>query len=171
MAERAKNWETAADRELNNARATLLEGDNFMLQLMSAADDIADDLEEAVFHITLSPKASARSIAALDRLVDPVAHASRELVKALAASRHARCGVPREDMDDFLQAVHAIRTMEHASDQAEREVKRTLAQDARPFGEVFGIAEAARNLEEAADGLMHVALLLRDYVMGRVTHA
>jgi len=134
MAERAKDWETAADLELNSARNALLESDNFMLQLMSKA-------------------------------------ASREMVKALAASRHARRGVPREDMDDFLQAVHAIRTMEHASDLAEREVKRSLAGDPRPFAEVFGIVEAARNLEEAADGLMHVALLLRDHVMGKVIHA
>ena len=171
MAERAKDWETAADRELNSARNTLLEGDNFLMQLMSAADDIADDLEEAVFHIALSPKASGTAIAALSKLVDPVANASRELVKALAASRHARRGVAREDMDDFLQAVHAIRTMEHVSDLAEREVKRTLASDPRPFAEVFGIVEAARNLEEAADGLMHVALLLRDHVMGKVIHA
>lgn len=171
MAERAKDWETAADRELNHARSTLLEGDNFMLQLMSAADDIADDLEEAVFHITLSPKAPATSISTLGKLVDPVVNASRELVKALAASRHARRGVPREDMDDFLQAVHAIRTMEHASDLAEREVKRSLVSDPRPFAEVFGVVEAARNLEEAADGLMHVALLLRDHVMGKVIHA
>jgi uncharacterized protein Yka (UPF0111/DUF47 family) len=171
MAERAKDWETAADRELNSARNTLLEGDNFLMQLMSAADDIADDLEEAVFHIALSPKAPGTAIAALSKLVDPVANASRELVKALAASRHARRGVPREDMDDFLQAVHAIRTMEHVSDLAEREVKRTLASDPRPFAEVFGIVEAARNLEEAADGLMHVALLLRDHVMGKVIHA
>ena len=171
MAERAKDWETAADRELNSARNTLLEGDNFLMQLMSAADDIADDLEEAVFHIALSPKAPGTAIAALSKLVDPVANASRELVKALAASRHARRGVAREDMDDFLQAVHAIRTMEHVSDLAEREVKRTLASDPRPFAEVFGIVEAARNLEEAADGLMHVALLLRDHVMGKVIHA
>lgn len=171
MAERAKDWETAADRELNSARNTQLEGDTFMMQLMSAADDIADDLEEAVFHIALSPKAPGTAIAALSKLVDPVANASRELVKALAASRHARRGVPREDMDDFLQAVHAIRTMEHVSDLAEREVKRTLASEPRPFAEVFGIVEAARNLEEAADGLMHVALLLRDHVMGKVIHA
>jgi uncharacterized protein Yka (UPF0111/DUF47 family) len=171
MAQRAKDWETAADRELNNARGTLLEGDDFMMQLMSAADDIADDLEEAVFHITLSPEAPGSSISALCKLVDPVANASRELVKALSASRHARRGVPREDMEDFLQAVHAIRTMEHASDLAEREVKRTLASDPRPFAEVFGVVEAARNLEEAADGLMHVALLLRDHVMGKVIHA
>jgi len=171
MAERAKEWETAADHELNIARATVLEADNFMLQFMSEADDIADDLEEAVFHITLSPKAHATSLAAFGKLVEPVASASRELVKALAASRYTRRGMPREDMDDFLQAVHAILTMEHASDLAEREVKRSLVGDPRPFAEVFGIVEAARNLEESADGLMQIALLLRDHVMGRVIHA
>lgn len=171
MAERAKDWETAADQALNVARAAQQEDGSFILQLMNEADDIADDLEEAVFHITLSPQATPAALAALGRLVEPVTRASRELVKALAASRHARRGVPREDMDDFLQAIHAIRTMEHASDLAERELKRTLAGDSRPFAEVFGVVEAARNLEEAADGLMHVALLLRDQVMGRVIHA
>lgn len=171
LAERAKDWETAADQELNEARGTLQEGDHFILQLMSAADDIADDLEEAVFHISLSSAATGLALTALGRLVDPVASSARELVKALAASRHARRSVPREDIDDFLQAVHAIRTMEHASDLAEREVKRSLVNDSRPFSELFGIVEAARNLEEAADGLMHVALLLRDHVMSRVIHA
>lgn len=171
LAERAKDWETAADQELNKARNTLQEDDNFILQFMNAADDIADDLEEAVFHITLSPRATGLSISALGKLVDPVTTSARELVKALAASRHVRRGVPREDIDDFLRAVHAIRTLEHASDLAEREVKRILVGDPGPFSEVFGIVEAARNLEEAADGLMHVALLLRDHVMGKVIHA
>jgi uncharacterized protein Yka (UPF0111/DUF47 family) len=171
MAKRAKAWETAADEELNSARSTLLEGDNFTVQLISIADDIADDLEEAVFHITLSPRAPSEAIAALSRLVEPVSNASRQFVKALAASRHARRGVAREEIEDFLQAVHAIRAMEHASDQAEREVKRTLASGSQPYADVFGIVEAARNLEEAADGLMHVALLLRDQVMAKVVHA
>lgn len=171
MAERAKAWETAADMELNAARGIVLEDGNFIIDLMSAADDIADDLEEAVFHITLSPKASSASLDALNKLAEPVTQASRELVKALAASRHARRGVPRGDMEDFLQAVHTIRTMEHASDAAEREVKRSLVADPRPFAELFGIVEAARNLEQAADGLMHVALLLRDHVLGQVINA
>ena len=171
LAERAKAWETVADQELISARSTSQEGDSFILQLMNEADDIADDLEEAVFHVTLSPKVGGVAIAALSRLADPVANAARELVKALAASRQVRRGVPREDIDDFLQAIHAIRTMEHASDQAEREVKRTLLSDPCSFAEVFGIIEAARNLEQAADGLMHVALLLHDQVMGKVTHA
>lgn len=170
MAERAKAWETAADHELNAVRGRRPEDDSFMTRFMSEADDIADELEEAVFHITLAPKASGESIVALAGLTEQVARASREYVKALAASRHARRGVPREDMEDFLQAVYAIGTMEHASDLAEREVKRILAKGSRPFAEIFGVVEAARNLEQAADGLMHAALLLRDHVLGRVIH-
>jgi hypothetical protein len=50
-------------------------------------------------------------------------------------------------------------------------VKRTLASGSQSYAEVFGIVEAARNLEEAADGLLHVALLLHDHVMGQVVHA
>jgi uncharacterized protein Yka (UPF0111/DUF47 family) len=171
MAEKAKAWETAADQELNNARNTVQESDHFIVRLMSIADDIADDLEEAVFHITLSPRAPGAAIEALVRLAEPVSNAGRQFVKALAASRQVRRGVPREDIEDFLQAVHTIRMMEHASDQAEREVKRTLTRGSQAYADVFGIVEAARNLEQAADGLMHVALLLHTHVMEQVMHA
>lgn len=171
IAERAKTWETAADRELNRVRNTPHEDDDFMIRFMSAADDIADDLEEAVFHIALSPKVSVTVFSALGRLMETVASASRELVKAIAASRHARRGMPRDDVDDFLRAVHAICTMEHASDLAEREVKRALVAEDSRFADAFGCVEAARNLEESADGLMHAALLLRNRLMGRVVHA
>lgn len=170
MADKAKAWETAADQELNSARESLRVGEHFLIQLMRAADDVADDLEEAAFHLTLSPKAPAVSISELLNLVEHVSGASRELVKSLAASRYVRRGVPREDIEDFLQAIHAVRTLEHASDLAEREVKRVLSFGPQPFSDVFGVVEAARNLEESADGLMHVTLLLRDHVMERVEH-
>jgi phosphate uptake regulator len=90
---------------------------------------------------------------------------------AVAASRDARRGMPRDDVEDFLQAVNAVRTMEHASDLAEREVKRALAAEARTFSEVFGAVETARNLERAADGLLHVALMVHDHVMAEVGRA
>ncbi len=168
MAEKAKVWETVADQELNAVRESSRTAGHFLAQLMSAADDVADDLEDAAFHLTLSPRAPASSVAALLVLVGHVSSASRELVKALATSRYVRRGVPREDIEDFLQAVHMTRTLEHASDLAEREVKRSLSASALPFSEVFGVFEAARNLEEASDGLMHVALLLHDHVMEKV---
>jgi len=50
-------------------------------------------------------------------------------------------GMPREDIDDFLQAVHAIRTMEHASDLAEHEGQANSAAMTALFSEVFGIVE------------------------------
>ncbi len=171
LAEKAKGLESSADQLLNDARGILHEGGDFTVTLMNDADDIADDLEEAVFHLSLSPNVSGRAMSALGKLGDPVCIAARELVKALAASRHARRGMPREDVDDFLQAVNAVRTMEHASDLAERDVKRALSRESRPLSEVFGVVEAARNLEEAADGLLHVALLLHDHVMSEVVRA
>jgi len=171
LVERAKEWETAADQQLNEARNATVEGDNFILRFMTAADDIADDLEEAVFHISLAPQTTGTAMLALDKLVEPVAISARALVKALTASRHARRGMPREDVDDFLRAVNAVRAMEHASDLAEREVKRALASDSRPFSAMFGAIEAARNLEEAADAMLHSAMLLHDHVMSRVIRA
>jgi uncharacterized protein Yka (UPF0111/DUF47 family) len=171
LAEKAKGLESSADQLLNDARGILHEGGDFTVRLMNDADDIADDLEDAVFHLSLSPNVSGRAMSALGKLGDPVCIAARELVKALAASRHARRGMPREDVDDFLQAVNAVRTMEHASDLAERDVKRALSGESRPLSEVFGVVEAARNLEEAADGLLHVALLLHDHVMSEVVRA
>jgi hypothetical protein len=37
---------------------------------------------------------------------------------------------------------------------------------ATDFREIYLFAEAARSLEEAADALMHAALIMRDYVLG-----
>ena len=58
-----------------------------------------------------------------------------------------------------------------APSTAQRDVKRALSGESRPLSEVFGVVEAARNLEEAADGLLHVALLLHDHVMSEVVRA
>jgi uncharacterized protein Yka (UPF0111/DUF47 family) len=171
LAERAKVWESAADRELTSARGAIADGEVFLVNLMTAADDIADDLEEAAFHLTLCAPPTGQVLTALTSLAEPIASASREFVKALLASRHARRGMPREEMDDFLEAVHRVHSLERASDAAERSVKRALVESRQHFGDVFGIVEAARNLEEAADGLMRVSLLLRDRVLMQVVHA
>lgn len=170
MAKKAKKWETTADQELNSVRSPVIRGDHFMLNLMDAADNVADELEEAAFHLTLSPKASNTATESLLHLVEHVSDQSRELVKALAASRYAHRGSQRTDMEDFLQAVHTITALEHASDLAEREVKRALSLGSQTFSEIFGIAEAVRNLEGASDGLTHVAMLLHDHIMGKLGH-
>jgi uncharacterized protein Yka (UPF0111/DUF47 family) len=71
-------------------------------------------------------------------------------------------------MRDFLEAVHRITTVEHESDQAQRSIKSALLAAESDARGLFVVAEVARNLEEAADALMHSGLVLRDRVMGTV---
>jgi hypothetical protein len=47
-------------------------------------------------------------------------------------------------------------------------VKRALLQDHVGDRALYVYVEAVKNLEQAADGLMHSGLMLRDYVMGEV---
>ncbi|MBI2316867.1 MAG: hypothetical protein HYU75_07605 [Betaproteobacteria bacterium] len=57
-AERAKVWERHADELLNRVRASSGQGEEaaFYEDLVSMADDVADDLEDAAFHMTLMPR-------------------------------------------------------------------------------------------------------------------
>jgi hypothetical protein len=61
IAERAKTWESAADGLLNQVRAAVdhSAGAVFFKELLEAADDVADSLEEAAFHFTLFPPRTA----------------------------------------------------------------------------------------------------------------
>ena len=81
---------------------------------------------------------------------------------------HVHRGADRDDMRDFLEAVHRITTVEHESDKAHRAIKSLLLATESDSRGLFVVAEVARNLEEAADALMHSGLVLRDHVMGAV---
>jgi len=172
IAERAKAWETAADSLLNQVRAAVdhSAGAVFFRELLEAADDVADNLEEAAFHFTLFPPhvAPEDAHARLRALADLLVGGAQEYLKALTTARYVRRGGDRDDMRDFLEAVHQITTVEHESDQAQRSIKAALlAADSDARG-LFVVAEVARNLEEAADALMHSGMVLREHVMGTV---
>ncbi|MBK5103103.1 MAG: DUF47 family protein [Burkholderiales bacterium] len=172
IAARAKAWETAADSLLNQVRAAVdhSAGAVFFKLLLEAADDVADSLEEAAFHFTLFPPRSAPEDAheRLRALADLLVAGAQEYLKALTTARYVRRGADRDDMRDFLEAVHRITTVEHDSDQAQREIKSALLAAESDARGLFVVAEVARNLEEAADALMHSGLVLRDHVMGAV---
>ena len=51
------------------------------------------------------------------------------------------------------------------SDGAQRSVKLALARETADFRRLYAFAECARNLEAAADALMHAGLRLRDQVL------
>ena len=79
-----------------------------------------------------------------------------------------RRGADREDMQGFLAAVDSIVTIEHETDEVERQVTAALMQSPGEPRQVFLLNEVARDLEGAADALMHTAFILRDHVLGEV---
>ncbi len=74
-------------------------------------------------------------------------------------------------MQDFLEATHRIMSLEHRTDEAQRGVETTLAAETTDFRVLHVLNETAKNLEQAADALMHCSLRMRDYVLGQVVAA
>jgi uncharacterized protein Yka (UPF0111/DUF47 family) len=173
-AARAKEWEGRADDLVNRARGAAKQAGSarFICELVESADDVADDLEEAAFHLTLVPaRIPADLHEPLRALADLLVQGAQEYVKALEAARFVRHGVSREDMRDFLEAIHRIMAIEHQSDELERGVETALVTTAQDFRHLYVLTEAAKNLEHAADGLMHVGLTMRDHFLGEVMTA
>lgn len=168
-AERAKAWEHQADELVNRARGTLgqsVRGD-FFRSLVESADDIVDELEEAAFHLTLLPHdgGDGALYGPLNTLARLLVGGAQEYLRALETVRTLRRGGPREDMQDFLEAIHRIMLVERQSDDAQRAVKEALAREAADYRRLYAFSECARNLEAAADALMHAGLRLRDQVL------
>jgi len=171
-AQRAKEWERRADELVNRARAAGKHAGSSeaFRAIVEAADDVADELEEAAFHLTLLPSggpapAPRPDLQALGALL---VQATQEYVKIVETARHVRRGGAREDMQDFLDATHRVMALEHETDDAQRGIETALAEDATDFRVLHVINETTRNLEHAADAIMHCSLRMRDYVLGQV---
>jgi uncharacterized protein Yka (UPF0111/DUF47 family) len=172
-AERLKRWETRADEIVIETREIVgrTEGTAVYRRLAEIADDAADALEEAGFHMSLlraPPEPGGELSQRLRRLADLVAAASQELVKAIEATRYVHRGGARSDTQDFLAAVDRIISLEHETDAAQRRVVGRLVEEAQDFRQMFVIDEIARHFEEAADALLRTALTLRDHVLADV---
>ncbi len=174
-ARRAKDWEKRADELVNRARDSARHADSgeFFRSLVEAADDAADELEEAAFHLAVLSDVPRDPMLTrpLERLGDLLVQGAQEYVKALETARHVRRGGAREDTQDFLEAIYRILALEQRTDEAERHVEASVAAHATDFRTLYVLAETAKNLEQAADGLMHCGLKLRDYILGEVMTA
>jgi len=171
-ARRAKEWERKADELVNEARNAARIGDSgaFFRKLVEEADDIADELEDAAFHFTLVPGEGWREDvrqSVLD-LAHLLVEGTQEYLKALETARYVQRGGLREDTQDFLESIYRITAIEQRADDAQRGVKRALVCDSLGHRELFVHTESVKRLEGAADGLMHAALMLRDYMLGEV---
>jgi uncharacterized protein Yka (UPF0111/DUF47 family) len=169
LAARAKSWESDADRLLNQVRgAGAASADaRFLKGFVEAADDVADDLEDAAFFVTLLDpgRELAPILEALIELGNLLTTGSQELVKALATMRAGTPGAAREDTVDFLEAIHRIAGIEHEADTVRRRVAGMLARSAVEARQIYVASECAARLERASDALLRVAFRLRDHVL------
>jgi uncharacterized protein Yka (UPF0111/DUF47 family) len=171
-AQRAKAWEHRADELVNAARAQARQSERAQSyrDLIEVADDIVDELEEGAFHLALVPRdgAGEAMCAALRPLAALAVESVQEYLKAVETARTLHRGSPREDTQDFLEAIHRIMTLERRSDDVHRAAKSLVPSQPGGYGALFGYIECARNLEAATDALMHTALNLRDAVLGEL---
>lgn len=172
MAGRAKKWETRADELLNQVREMVSRapGTERFRGLLSEQDDAADSLEEAAFLMTLMADiGTAEGVrTSMLQLSGAVVDASHELVKCLECAMVIQNGAPREDMQDFLEAVDRTLALEHRTDELEREIRVGLIRARADNAQVQLYSDIAARLEEAADSASRTALQLRDHVLGEV---
>ncbi|HXQ63252.1 MAG TPA: DUF47 family protein [Steroidobacteraceae bacterium] len=173
LAARCKAWESEADRIVNDVReaARAAPESAYLQQLVQHADDVADDLEETAFLVTLLRRAgvSGSLVAELATLAGRLVAGSQELVKALATVRSLGPGATREDLRDFLEAIHRVGRIEHETDELKRRIAAELASDGASAREIHLTAQSAAGLELAGDHLQHAALYLRDQVLAQLT--
>lgn len=173
-ASRAREWEHRADELVNMARELhhqQAERSDFYRSLIEVADDITDELEEAAFHLSLFPAETPDPALhdGLNALAALTVSSAQEFLKAIETARGLRRGGPREDVQDFLESIHLMMAAERQSDDAHRRFKRALIDSKGDFRTHYAWSECARNLEAAADALLHAALQLRDHVMNTMT--
>ena len=172
IGQRAKEWEHKADELVIRARELAKQSEHAeaIYRLLEAADDIADELEEAAFHLTLLTSDGMREeirlpLAALARLL---VEGTQEYLKAIENARGIHRSASPDDMHDFLEAIHRIVAIERQSDTTERAVRKALITAAKDYQEAFALAECAKKLESAADALMHTGMILRDQILVRI---
>lgn len=168
---RAKYWERRADElviRMHEAGGQAEDVDS-LLHIIRCADDVPDELEEAAFHCTLIPRhlethAASGPLASLHGLT---LSATQEYLKALIAARVLRRGMSREDMQDFLEAVHRVVDFEKMADDTLRQVRQALLAEPIEPRQLYVLDAIATNLERATDVLMHCVHMLRDQVLAR----
>ena len=170
-AERAKEWESSADELVNRARSASASSDTteFFRLIVEAADDIADELEDAAFHLTLLPPGgTARRGGRAAPLAGRAAGARHAGIREGGRDRAITCGeaVRAKTSMTFWRRSTASSRSSTTADEAQRGIKRALVAGVDDARALFVLSAVARNLEQAADGLMHCGLRIRDHVLG-----
>lgn len=168
---KAKKWETKADLLVNEMRfKTKNSTDTIAFQeILHFSDDVADALEESVFLLPLVPNDVPLTLYdSLQELAELIIQGSREYLKAIENAKHIQNSTSREEIDDFLQAVDNVFTLEHRSDDALRNAKVIIMKETKDHKQIHILSEITSNIETASDGLMKASLELRDYILDKL---
>jgi len=166
---RAKQWESEADTLVIKVRSLSrrIEAAGFYADLINAADDTLDFLEEAMFLATLIPKvtSSKKLTGEMAGLAEIAVKSSQEFLKALMASQTIHRGYTRDEMQDFLQAVDRVIGSERKCDDALRRSEKSILTESTDYREMMIFFEIARTIEESTNSLMKSVYILRDRIL------
>jgi uncharacterized protein Yka (UPF0111/DUF47 family) len=174
-AARAKLAESCAGEIVKTTRLVVrrIPGTEVFRRILEVADDAADELEDAAFLAGLlsNQAIGLEAPAALLFLSDLLISGAQAFQHAIGAAQYVHRGGARENMQQFLEAIDSVVTVEHETDEREREVTVALVSSNLDCRQLHLLSGIASHLESAADALLRASLMLRDHVLGEVMFA
>lgn len=175
FAERAKDWERAADQLVMDARARAEARPRWQAfaEVVETADDVADALEEAAFLLSLIASDHHRGWRgevhqSMQLLADAVLTAAQDHVRALEIARTLGERSSAEDHEEFVAALWRVLNAERQCDVLLRDVRRALAEHVSDAATLNLSTDFAQALEAATDWLLATGYGVRRLAFSRV---
>ena len=118
-------------------------------------------MEETLFLLTLVSKQDITGCfyEPLLELAELATHSSMEYLKAIENAKIIDKWSNREEIDDFLQTIDKIITIEHQADDVNRKVNVAIMNESNNFKQLHVLSEISRNVEDVTDSLMKSAVM------------
>lgn len=171
-AERARKWESQADSLLNKGRMLIRRTNTSRIfeTVLSNADDAADSLEDAAFLLTQTSKVDVppELFEPLLNLAEVANNCAMENLKVIENAKSIRYG-SSDDMEDFLESVDRVGTLEHDADNLLRDATTVMLRSTSDFKQLYVLSAIANKIEGATDSFIKASLTLKDYALEEMT--
>lgn len=172
FAVRAIDWESRADRLLNEARDDIrrFSRPSSLLGFFEFADDAVDELEEAAAVADLAQlfPTTAATAGRLRELAELPLMSAQELVTCIECAATVTRSDVRDDLDEFMAALERLVAIEHRADETLRTLRRWLLLQTLGERHITVLREFCQALEATTDAHAHAGLALRNYLMEEV---
>ncbi len=166
-AAKAKHIEEKADAIALEARNSIArtQASPLIAQLVNAAEDSIDELEQAAFMASLVPQPlNPLAVEPLNQLCTAAISATEAAARGVEAAAGLSEG-ESADSEDALEAAERLVDIEHAADVAERAITRAVFGGDAAVKPALSVLELARALERASDRLAAMGHVLHNHVM------